>query len=96
MKNALSRSALVALAALLLSSVVHAGEPAAQANEKDAQEDETPSQCLRDTGSHIRVRKGECRAFVGRSYSREDLSRTGETRVGEALRRLDTSITTGH
>lgn len=54
--------------------------------------------CLRDTGSRIPVRdddrrgRRDCKPGVGRVYDREDLMRTGETDIGEALERLDPSI----
>jgi hypothetical protein len=52
--------------------------------------------CVQDTGTRIPRRDHECAAF-GRSYSHEDIQRTGAVTVGEALRLLDPSITTtGH
>lgn len=53
--------------------------------------------CIRETGSHIPVKKGQCLPVNGRSYSQEDLQRTGETQLGRALQKLDPSITVrGH
>lgn len=54
-------------------------------------------QCLRETGSRIKPRKnanGErpCLPLAGRSYSRDDVQRTGKTDVSEALRVLDPTI----
>ena len=53
--------------------------------------------CMRYTGTHIQTRamreKGkDCVIAHGRVYSREDLERTGELDIADALRRLDTSI----
>lgn len=50
--------------------------------------------CLRETGTRIRVRSGQrhCTAFAGRVWTREDLERTGQTDIGDALRMLDVSI----
>lgn len=52
--------------------------------------------CIRDTGSLIRERtssgKRACLPVTGRSYSREDLERTGSTSTADALRKLDTSV----
>ncbi|MGH8033120.1 MAG: hypothetical protein ACREO8_12350 [Luteimonas sp.] len=59
--------------------------------------------CLRETGSRItssannRARKAgkpasNCVAASGRSYSKQDLDRTGETNTADALRKLDPSI----
>jgi hypothetical protein len=48
--------------------------------------------CLRHTGSLIRsTGKHRCTA-IGRSYSQDDLRRTGEIDLADALRRLDSSI----
>ena len=53
--------------------------------------------CMRYTGTHIQTRamgeKGkDCVVAHGRVYSRDDLERTGELDIADALRRLDTSI----
>lgn len=84
-------------------SEAHALEPDAgvrePAEQADRQQDEgfaSDRLCLRETGSRIvrADRKGrECVNASGRSYSREDLERTGMGNdVGAALRMLDTSI----
>jgi len=46
--------------------------------------------CLTDTGSRIPGQK--CRGY-GRSYSNEDIDRTGQTNAADALSLLDPSIT---
>jgi hypothetical protein len=46
--------------------------------------------CLTETGS--RVPGSKCRGY-GRSYSNEDIERTGQTSAGDALSLLDPSIT---
>lgn len=62
--------------------------------------------CLRQTGSHIVARanatrsasdrsdkRGQrCVAANGRVYSREDIDRTGEVDIADALRKLDPAI----
>jgi len=48
--------------------------------------------CLTETGSRISVGKPSCRGF-GRSYSSEDIQRTGATTAGGALALMDPSIT---
>jgi hypothetical protein len=58
--------------------------------------------CVRDTGSRIvsRQKKAEnaedfnkrCLAFNGRVYTREDIDRTGEVDLADALRKLDPAI----
>jgi hypothetical protein len=51
--------------------------------------------CLKDTGSRIASNPGQCRGF-GRSYSSQDIDRTGVTTSAEALSLLDPSITVHH
>jgi hypothetical protein len=48
--------------------------------------------CLSQTGSRITRNNANCSA-IGRSYSSDDINRTGSTTAGEALRLLDPSIT---
>jgi hypothetical protein len=55
--------------------------------------------CLRQTGSHLKSMTNDrndsavqCANEPGRSYSREDIQRTGATNTADALRRLDPSI----
>jgi hypothetical protein len=53
--------------------------------------------CIRDTGSLIPARKGHCLPVAGRSYSQQDLQRTGRPDLGSVLQKLDPSITVrGH
>lgn len=51
--------------------------------------------CLTQTGSRIIDKKGDCSAF-GRSYSKDDIDRTGSVTAGEALQMMDPSITVHH
>jgi hypothetical protein len=51
--------------------------------------------CIQSTGSLIPAKPGTCLPVPGRSYSREDLEKTGHTTLGPALRDLDPSITYG-
>lgn len=49
--------------------------------------------CIRNTGSLIPAKKGQCLQGVsGRSYSRQDLLNTGQVNNAQALRMLDPSI----
>lgn len=57
-------------------------DPAAQAARKDPN-------CLTQTGSRVQARGKSACVGHGRSYDRKDLERTGETDVGQALRKLD-------
>ena len=50
--------------------------------------------CLTETGSHVES-KSSCRGY-GRSYSYEDIQRTGQTQAADALGLLDPSITVHH
>ncbi len=52
--------------------------------------------CLRHTGSLIPPKPGKCMPAVGRSYSREELLRTGAQDNARALQMLDPSIRIGH
>jgi hypothetical protein len=51
--------------------------------------------CLTQTGSRIAGNKTNCSA-VGRSYSSEDIDRTGATTAGDALQLMDPSVTIHH
>jgi hypothetical protein len=51
------------------------------------------STCPRDTGSRIPASSADCSGF-GRTYSSDDINRTGSTTAAGALRLLDPSITT--
>jgi hypothetical protein len=50
--------------------------------------------CLTETGSHL-ASNGACQS-VGRSYTSEDIARTGATSAGNALALLDPSLTVHH
>jgi hypothetical protein len=53
--------------------------------------------CLQSTGSLIPAKPGECLPVAGRSYSQEDIRRTGAVNTADALRLLDPSVTVrGH
>jgi hypothetical protein len=60
-------------------------KPAATAATKDPN-------CLTDTGSHLSADKKAC-GGPGRSYSKDDIDRTGSTNAGDALAHIDPSIT---
>jgi hypothetical protein len=52
--------------------------------------------CLRDTGSLIKPKPGQCLPVAGRSYSKQDIDRTGARTTAGALRELDPSVTIQH
>jgi hypothetical protein len=53
------------------------------------------SSCLTDTGPRLPVQASQCAAY-GRSYSREDIERTGRSDTAAALQALDPAITSSH
>ena len=79
-----------ALAAGILASFAAIGADAPPQPEKHSAAAENPS-CLTHTGSRIGG-KGKCRGS-GRSYTSDDLKRTGASTVAGALPLLDPSIT---
>ena len=51
--------------------------------------------CLKYTGSHLAARGrngGRCVIANGRSYGREDIDRTGQADLAQALRTLDPAV----
>jgi hypothetical protein len=50
--------------------------------------------CPQDTGSHIKRKPGDCLSSPGRTYGSQEISQTGATDVGGALRMMDPSLTT--
>jgi hypothetical protein len=47
--------------------------------------------CVPDTATRIPVKEHDCAGF-GRTYTREDIERTGATYAGQALRLLDPAL----
>ena len=68
-------------------------QPAAAADAKPAavaaKQDRRDPNCLTQTGSRVQSRNQKDCVGYGRSYSRDELDRTGRTDVGQALRQLD-------
>lgn len=54
--------------------------------------------CIADTGSHLKKARDRtgCNGEPGRSYDRADIESTGELTAGEALERLDVSVSIHH
>jgi hypothetical protein len=48
--------------------------------------------CPDETGTRLPAKSAKC-SVTGRSYSHDDITRTGATNAGEALQLLDPSIT---
>jgi hypothetical protein len=86
-------SATMRIAGVIVSGLVLFG---CAATSQDVKSKPTAStmdpNCLTDTGSRVSVGKQGCRGF-GRSYSKDDIDRTGSTNAGEALALMDPSIT---
>jgi hypothetical protein len=71
--------------------------PATQSTQDEAKKASVNDHiCLRHTGSRIQRRAdkkdGSCLDAYGRAYTRDDIDRTGETDLADALRKLDPSI----
>lgn len=92
-----------ALLALPMAAVAQQSTPAKQAattadaSQTKAIDDKqrTDPNCLQHTGTRIAPRKdkqGRCALGPGRVYTNDDIARTGETNVADALRKLDPSI----
>lgn len=77
---------LASLPAVLLLAAC-ASSPTAPADASKAAARTDPN-CLRETGTRVPPKPGHCVIASGRSYTREDLDRTGAATLGAALRRL--------
>ncbi|MEI7036113.1 hypothetical protein [Fulvimonas yonginensis] len=76
-----------------------AAPPPAAARDATAPKEGSPElrDCLPATDSRMAAARGVCLPVVGRSYSQDDLRRTGARDTAHALGRLDPSITVqGH
>ncbi|MEY2114211.1 MULTISPECIES: hypothetical protein [Rhodanobacter] len=86
-------------AALLAQDAATATRPAGSSSQPSAPSAARPDEynCIRETGSHIPARQGRCLPVNGRSYTLQELQRTGEPELGRALQKLDPRITVrGH
>ncbi len=90
--------AIYARIAGIAAGLIFAGSAALADDAKAKPEKQTAAapnpSCLTQTGSRISA-KGKCRG-TGRSYTNDDMKRTGATTVGEALPLMDPSITVHH
>jgi hypothetical protein len=87
-------SATMRIAGVIVTGLVLFGCAATSQNTKPAASAANNPNCLTDTGDRISSGKG-CRGY-GRSYSKDDVDRTGSTQAGDALGLLDPSITVHH
>ena len=85
---------------LLICAVVSASAIACSTtapSRPDSRTAATTTPCpQQNTASRIPMRPGECSTVPGRTYSNEEVERTGQTNVGDALQMLDPSITVHH
>jgi outer membrane cobalamin receptor len=58
---------------------------------KAASKKETHINCLKETGSRIKPKEGECVEAPGKVITRDDIDRTGSTSTADAIRRLEPS-----
>jgi len=92
-------SAQMAAPSVGTDAIILARPAAATAHARsDAKATEIDRNCLQQTGSRIVARNSSgkggkrCVAANGRVYSRDDIDRTGEIDIADALRKLDPSI----
>jgi len=88
-----TRVAAAIAAGLMFASSAAMSDDAKSKTEAHPPAADNPS-CLTETGSLISA-KGKCRG-TGRSYSSDDIKRTGKTTVAGALPLLDPAITVHH
>lgn len=94
---ALTATLAPAFALAQVASVVAPATQAAATVQRDADRADYDAHCVRETGTRIRTRVqspgAHCQAVgPGRAYTRDDLDRTGEINIADALRRLDPAI----
>lgn len=71
------------------SLVLALGACASQPTQVAQQTDEPKKDCVRATGTHLeRDKEHECVIGPGRTYTREDMDRSGAMSTGDAIRRL--------
>ena len=77
--------------ALTSSPVLAADAPASVAADqgKAVSKKETHINCLKETGSRIKPKEGECIEAPGKVITRDDIDRTGSTNAADAIRQLD-------
>lgn len=84
-KSLIPLTVLAALAGCAATSQPHLADAAAQGVPING------STCM-TTGTRIALKPGECANLPGRSFSQDELERTGAPTTAEALRMLDPSL----
>jgi non-ribosomal peptide synthetase component E (peptide arylation enzyme) len=72
------------------ASTTQPSDKAVAANNAAAKEQ--PFNCVRDTGTRVKRTDDQCVNVAGRSWSKDDIDRTGQVNTAEALRQLDPTI----
>jgi hypothetical protein len=87
-------AAYMRIAGLIVASVILFGcaTTAENGKLKPATANTQDPSCLTETGSRIAAGPNKCRG-IGRSYSNDDVQRTGSTSAADALGLLDSSVT---
>jgi len=80
------------IASMLVISACAATSPNAKPQTASATQDPT---CLKQTGGRVPGRDADCAGY-GRTYSKDDINRTGAETPGQALGLLDPSVTVTH
>jgi outer membrane cobalamin receptor len=82
---------------LLICAVVSASITACSSAGKPVLADAKAAQpCVVSSASRIPERSDQCSVTPGRAYTQQDIERTGQTNVGDALQMLDPSISVHH
>lgn len=84
--------AVVMVASMLVMAACATTSPNAKPQTASVTQDPT---CLKQTGGRVPARDADCAGY-GRTYSKDDISRTGAATPGEALGLLDPSVTVTH
>ena len=85
---------MMVLAVALASSPVLAADapaPVAADQGKATSKKEAHINCLRETGSRIKPKEGECIEAPSKVITRDDIDSTGSTNTADAIRKLEPS-----
>lgn len=85
------KSSVMFLAAGLVSSPVLAADAPAADQGKAASKQEHIN-CLKQTGSRIKRKDGECIEAPSKVITRDDIDRTGSINTADAIRKLDPAV----
>ena len=83
-----STKLLFAVMALMLAGCAVGPDTKAAADPAAARQAAADKECVRATGTRIEPKEGKCATVSGRTYTNEDLQRTGAQTLNEAISRL--------